>query len=135
MSTKISTTGDDYESEDEDERSETAGLLSPPSKPGKSKQNHNLRKLQMKSRLRPLEIIKFAARNKRLRSINGGAIMSGIGSFLFVLSMVFGIWWWSGKEKEAEVSVVQWHKLKLDDIRNWCLDVCKILTFEMDGEP
>jgi hypothetical protein len=131
----MSTKGEEYESEDEEDKSETAGLLSPPLNQGKSKLQDNLRRLQMKSRLRPLEIIKFAARHKRLRLIDGGALMSNIGAFLFVLSIVCGIWWWSGKEKDAELSVARWHKLKVDDIRHWCLDVCKVLTLQINGEP
>jgi hypothetical protein len=109
---------DNYES-DEDNH-ETAGLLTSSSNGDRSRSDKRLRKVQIQGRLRPMELMQFKIPRK---SFDGGSAIS-TSVFVFLLfSIGFCIWWWSGTQSEVALSVERWHKLKVDDIRSWCLNV------------
>lgn len=109
---------DNYES-DEDNH-ETAGLLTSSNNGNRSIQDKRLRKVQTKGRLRPVELMHFQIPRK---SVDRGSAISRSVLVFLLFSIGYYIWWWSGTQSEVSLSVERWHKLKVDDIRSWCLNV------------
>ena len=71
-----------------------------------------------------MEIMEFKT-HKKLRFIDKEVVISRIGMLMLFVSVLYVVWWWSGNEAGTELSVERWHKLKINDIKQWCLDVSK----------
>lgn len=110
------------DNDSDDEHNETVGLLSSShsSREG-PKPDESLFELQKKNRLRPIEIMEFKT-HKKLRFIDKEVVISRIGMLMLFVSVLYVVWWWSGNEAGTELSVERWHKLKINDIKQWCLD-------------
>lgn len=124
-------------SDEDDGNEETVGLLTSTddsSAPPRSTNNKEIRmkraQLQKASRLRPLEVL-HSSSHRRLEDQRAAARACQSGFAIFFLSVLIGLWIWSGQQVSQHTSIQRWHNLRLSDIQHWCLDVSVGMMFHL----
>ena len=110
---------DDDEEEDDD--AEMVGLLSK-SEHDNTNDNASKGKKKKKScRIKPLEVMYSSTRRRFVSKSSAVACRTGVA--MVCLSILIGLWIWSGRKIHDNTGVQRWNNLKLKDIQKWCLDV------------
>jgi hypothetical protein len=129
--------GDDHAENDEEDDVEMVGLLAdtdhdvdmtpgpmiPTSSFAASKKKSSIKNKRSRKRgIRPLAVMHSSA-NRRLLTKSPAVAACRTGFGILSLSVLIGLWIWSGRQVEQNTTIQRWHKLKLSNIRDWCLDV------------
>ncbi len=113
--------------DEEDDNHEMIGLLSQsdnvvPSTDPQKKKPRKKRCADMK----PLEVMHMSAR--RRFATKNSTMACQVGAVVACVSVLAGVWVWSGRTVKKNTSILRWNTLNLGDVQHRCLDVSDLIA-------
>lgn len=111
-----------YNNNGESDEEEMLGLLSNTDHNSTVPKRKKSKRKKKKEAMKPLEVM-HSSTARRLSDEKPSKFACQMGVAMTFLSVLIGVWIWSGQQVDENTSIQRWNGLKLRDIKDWCLDV------------